>query len=116
MIVAAGVFLIPCLFYKCDDCGQFFAGTGYRPSIASDLLTFSLRKRSHLPRAAGKKLRRRVTFHQKPSEKEGCCPSRSKEKGVGFARMLLSETCNPPTEKNFLLIFLLIFLPVKKAP
>lgn len=38
VIVLAGVIFIPRLAHTCDDCGEFFVGTGYKPNIVSDLL------------------------------------------------------------------------------
>ena len=35
---ACGVF-IPRLAHTCDDCGNFFVGTGYRPNVIADILT-----------------------------------------------------------------------------
>ncbi|MBR7133797.1 MAG: hypothetical protein IKD04_09735 [Clostridia bacterium] len=38
VIVVAGVVFVPKLAHKCDDCGDFFVGAGYKPNIVSDLL------------------------------------------------------------------------------
>lgn len=38
VIIVAGVVFVPKLAHKCDDCGEFFVGTGYKPNVVSDLL------------------------------------------------------------------------------
>lgn len=39
IVVAAGVILIPRLTHHCDNCGQFFFGTGYYANIITNTLT-----------------------------------------------------------------------------
>ncbi len=36
-LVLAGIFFIPKLVHTCDDCGAFFIGAGYEPSILEDI-------------------------------------------------------------------------------
>lgn len=38
-IIAAGVYFVPKLAHKCDDCGKFFVGTGYVPNVVSEFLS-----------------------------------------------------------------------------
>lgn len=38
-LVVAGVIFVPRLCHTCDDCGEFFVGTGYEPNAAVDLVT-----------------------------------------------------------------------------
>ncbi len=38
VIVVAGIIFVPKLAHTCDDCGEFFVGTGYKPNVVSELL------------------------------------------------------------------------------
>ncbi len=38
-IIAAGVYFVPKLVHKCDDCGKIFIGTGYEPNVVEDLIS-----------------------------------------------------------------------------
>lgn len=37
VLVIAGVIFVPELVHSCDDCGEVFVGTGYKPGVLSDL-------------------------------------------------------------------------------
>ena len=39
VILAAGIVFIPRLTHTCDNCGNFFVGTGYKPNVISDLFS-----------------------------------------------------------------------------
>jgi len=39
ILVAAGVVFIPRLCHHCDNCGEFFTGTGYYANIVSNALS-----------------------------------------------------------------------------
>ena len=37
-LIAAGIVFVPRLCHDCDDCGEFFIGTGYEPNAALGLV------------------------------------------------------------------------------
>lgn len=39
IVAAAGIILVPRLTHHCDNCGQFFFGTGYYANIITNTLT-----------------------------------------------------------------------------
>ncbi len=39
VLLAAGVVFVPRLTHTCDDCDEFFVGTGYKPNVISDILS-----------------------------------------------------------------------------
>ncbi len=39
LVVALAVVFVPRLVHKCDDCGKFFVGTGYRGNIITEALS-----------------------------------------------------------------------------
>lgn len=39
VVIIAGVVFIPRLAHTCDDCGEFFIGTGYEANVVSDLFS-----------------------------------------------------------------------------
>jgi len=39
ILVGAGIVFVPRLAHTCDDCEEFFSGTGYMPNILSDLVS-----------------------------------------------------------------------------
>ncbi len=38
ILTAAVVFFAPKLIHKCDDCGKYFVGTGYKPNAVESLV------------------------------------------------------------------------------
>lgn len=38
MLVLAGLIFIPRLAHNCDECGEFFIGTGYEPNVLTELI------------------------------------------------------------------------------
>lgn len=38
-VIAAGVVFLPKLIHGCDECGEFFIGTGYEPNVVSDIVS-----------------------------------------------------------------------------
>ena len=38
VIIVAAVIIVPKYMHTCDDCGKFFMGYAYEPSIADDLI------------------------------------------------------------------------------
>ena len=39
VLIAAAVVLVPRLTHACDNCGDFFVGTGYEANVISDAIT-----------------------------------------------------------------------------
>lgn len=39
VLIAAAVVLVPRLTHACDNCGDFFVGTGYTANAVSDVIT-----------------------------------------------------------------------------
>ena len=39
IVVALLIIYIPYYFHLCDDCGEFFMGSGYKPNIVSDMIS-----------------------------------------------------------------------------
>lgn len=39
ILIAALVFFVPRLAHTCDNCGDFFLGTGYRANVISNAIT-----------------------------------------------------------------------------
>ncbi len=39
LVVAAGFIFVPRLAHTCDNCGQFFVGTGYYPNVITSTIT-----------------------------------------------------------------------------
>ena len=37
-VIAVAVVFGPKLLHKCDDCGDFFVGTGYEPNLATEVI------------------------------------------------------------------------------
>ena len=37
-LIAAGVYFVPKLIHKCDDCGEFFIGAGHEPNVIKEIL------------------------------------------------------------------------------
>lgn len=36
VVLVGGIVFVPRLVHTCDDCGDFFVGTGYNANVASD--------------------------------------------------------------------------------
>lgn len=39
VVIVAAIFFGPKLLHTCDDCGEFFIGTGYEPNFVNDILS-----------------------------------------------------------------------------
>ncbi|MBQ4067289.1 MAG: hypothetical protein IJD22_06565 [Clostridia bacterium] len=39
VIVIAAIIIVPKFMHTCDDCGKFFVGSGYEPSVLADFAT-----------------------------------------------------------------------------
>lgn len=39
LIAVSAVIFVPRVIHTCDDCGQTFFGTGYRPNILADVIS-----------------------------------------------------------------------------
>jgi len=39
VLLSVGVVFVPRLTHTCDDCDEFFVGTGYNPNVISDILS-----------------------------------------------------------------------------
>lgn len=39
VLLSVGVVFVPRLTHTCDDCDEFFVGTGYKPNVISDILS-----------------------------------------------------------------------------
>ena len=39
VLLSVGVVFVPRLTHTCDDCDEFFVGTGYNPNMISDILS-----------------------------------------------------------------------------